>query len=342
MNQGVFISVSTDLCGKITLLILEHCEEKPKEIYCIQCTEVYCSSCFITMHSSKLKKNHEKKEYNPKEIVEMKCKEHLNDIMTLFCQDCELPICVKCSLNKHKTHKVFITSEIKENLIKDVESLLKEVPIDVYKKEIQDLKNQMKEIEDKLLLIESIEKEYKKTTDTNQLILWKKLLNNSMGKSLSIKWSLISSDMIYISEYRIKKTQNNTSTNRMAYTNMKISAQSANFTVGFKIISLVSWIGLGFSRLEHVMINQKWNAESTDKAWLISSNGYLWNESSENGKSLFETFQTKDIIQINVIPSRKKAIYSKNGKEFGEIFIDFPCVLCANLCSTNEEIEILQ
>lgn len=169
----------------------EHCEEKAKEIYCIQCKEIFCSSCFINYHTSKLRKDHEKKPYDPKEIMETKCKEHEGETISLFCYDCDIPICVKCVLNKHKPHQVFSETDIIDILKKDLKKYLESSFITSIKEKIENLKKILYENEQKLLKFQDIEKEYEKTIDINQLIQWKRTIKLELGDLSGLEYQNI-------------------------------------------------------------------------------------------------------------------------------------------------------
>ena len=62
----------------------EICKEPAKNI-CYDCCLYLCDPCFLYVHKKKANKGHKKEEIDPLISIDMKCSEHPNIPMNLFC-----------------------------------------------------------------------------------------------------------------------------------------------------------------------------------------------------------------------------------------------------------------
>ena len=54
---------------------------------CLDCSSYYCDSCFKYIHEKKAKSNHKKESVDPFVPIDVKCPDHPNNPMNLFCVD---------------------------------------------------------------------------------------------------------------------------------------------------------------------------------------------------------------------------------------------------------------
>ena len=62
------------------------CGENATNI-CFKCTMYFCDSCFTTIHNMKRITQHKKERLDYFVPIELKCPEHPNDRINLFCLD---------------------------------------------------------------------------------------------------------------------------------------------------------------------------------------------------------------------------------------------------------------
>lgn len=128
---------------------VEHCVKKNVEVYCPDCDETYCSSCYSTDHQTIKKSKHQKTSIKEQK---MKCKVH-DKHLELFCYDCDLELCSFCTI-LHKEHKfdTFENAESKmkkellQNLFSDQKTILK-TKFDSNQIKIEQLKEELKNLE---------------------------------------------------------------------------------------------------------------------------------------------------------------------------------------------------
>lgn len=116
-------------------------------LYCVPCQEKTCSGCAGSHLLKKSKKGHNIVEYKDKTRHgdTLYCKTHEHEKCELYCEQCEVPVCLKCVSGKsHKGHDFTETSavyDIKRTcVIEDRDSI---------KNHIQQLKEQMKTMDKK-------------------------------------------------------------------------------------------------------------------------------------------------------------------------------------------------
>lgn len=130
--------------------------EKPANLYCVQCQEKTCSDCAGSHLLKKSKKGHNMVEYKNKTQHRdiLYCKTHEHAVCELYCEQCEIPVCLKClSAKSHKGHDFTETSAVfdlkRTCVIKEKDGI---------KSHIQLLKEKRKVMDTKL---EESEKKYK-------------------------------------------------------------------------------------------------------------------------------------------------------------------------------------
>ncbi|EGR33160.1 hypothetical protein IMG5_060530 [Ichthyophthirius multifiliis] len=120
---------------------------------------------------------------------------------------------------------------------------------------------------------------------------------------------------------------------------------------GFKINKLVGWIGVGICHV-NVLAGFQYNFKYTDVghgSYLVSGNGYTWShyKSENNSASKSFSFATGDIIYGEFDPINKVVKFVKN-KTLENYTLEIDLKLgdeiapCVNLCSINDEVEIIQ
>jgi len=86
---------------------------KETQTYCNDCAgnPLLCEDCFTNAHKSDKRKNH--KLVNISERSKMKCREHDEENLKLFCFSCQRLICVMCAQfsDNHRKHKILTMKE---------------------------------------------------------------------------------------------------------------------------------------------------------------------------------------------------------------------------------------
>lgn len=107
------------------------CETSIPTLHCALCNKSMCNVC-VGEHLSDESKNHKVVSYKKREptAIYPECTTHSTENCELFCEQCHIPICVKCASSyEHKGHVfVAITQEIKskrQSLEKDLKELEK-------------------------------------------------------------------------------------------------------------------------------------------------------------------------------------------------------------------------
>ena len=54
---------------------------------CFICNEYFCDSCFKMIHDKKIKSSHKKEKIDIYVPIELKCQDHHNNSLNLFCID---------------------------------------------------------------------------------------------------------------------------------------------------------------------------------------------------------------------------------------------------------------
>ena len=71
---------------KINIKLCEYCGKNATYL-CFECLEYYCDTCFKIIHERKLKSKHKKENADPYVPFDLKCPNHPNNAINLFCID---------------------------------------------------------------------------------------------------------------------------------------------------------------------------------------------------------------------------------------------------------------
>ena len=109
----------------------DSCDENSPIAYCTECDDLLCSVCWQYHQGLKKSRSHSsftlKKAQNTSrdELIKMlpsssssspMCHDHDNQILDLYCQQCTIPVCVKCTIISHKGHPVHeVSKQILQN-----------------------------------------------------------------------------------------------------------------------------------------------------------------------------------------------------------------------------------
>ena len=121
LDGAFFIERMKDLYGKMAKAegkveaVCEQCGEEKSVAFCRQCTEFICEDCVRCHRKMKLFASHEVatladlkkgggREILLKEAPLQKCPEH-DEVMKIFCFDCDRLVCRDCILYDHREHK---------------------------------------------------------------------------------------------------------------------------------------------------------------------------------------------------------------------------------------------
>ncbi|XP_061167204.1 uncharacterized protein LOC133176049 [Saccostrea echinata] len=86
--------------------------KSPVVFTCKKCVVKLCSVCVGPHMLIKSENGHDVTKYNKQSKLEGgECKNHPKQHCSAFCNNCDIPICVLCVLNKHKTHDIIELSE---------------------------------------------------------------------------------------------------------------------------------------------------------------------------------------------------------------------------------------
>ncbi|XP_056001768.1 E3 ubiquitin-protein ligase TRIM36-like [Ostrea edulis] len=160
---------------------------------CVKPTQQFCNSWQVSLCVDCVNKHVDKLKYQPHDIVHFKdrkvafpeCEFHSNQRCEAHCQQCDVPVCLKCILGPHNGHKVKDISEIfndkKKTLGKETEEIESSI-ITQYKK-----KNE--ETENKLSIIMSEFDELDKEKETHRK-LWHQEVDTIFNKLGSLMKSM--------------------------------------------------------------------------------------------------------------------------------------------------------
>ncbi|XP_070553604.1 E3 ubiquitin-protein ligase TRIM56-like [Ptychodera flava] len=111
--------------------------------YCLQCGGFLCENCL--RHHQRMKATKEHQFIGQRELKDVKswatsrphlisvCKNHREEMVKLYCKECEVPACVLCSLQDHRGHDVIDIAVAGEESRNDVDALLTTAQTDVSK-----------------------------------------------------------------------------------------------------------------------------------------------------------------------------------------------------------------
>ena len=99
----------------------DSCGENSPIAYCTECDDLLCSVCWkyhqalrkTRSHSSfKLQEaqNMSQDKYSLSSSTSPVCQDHEDQKLDLYCQQCSIPVCVKCILVSHKNHSIVVSN----------------------------------------------------------------------------------------------------------------------------------------------------------------------------------------------------------------------------------------
>ena len=106
----------------------DSCDENSPIAYCTECDQLLCNVCWDAHQKLKLLRSHfsfalkEAHNMSQDELIKMlpssfasflscTCQYHNNETLDLYCQQCTIPVCIKCSGISHKDHPVHQVSQ---------------------------------------------------------------------------------------------------------------------------------------------------------------------------------------------------------------------------------------
>jgi len=107
--------------------------------HCLECQENLCQSCATAHRRQKVSRDHKLFEIGdnmkPDDLYAQypaaNCDKHASEALKIYCNDCELVICMMCYIKDHNSHKCSDVSEVvdefREQLTSDADNLVKGV-----------------------------------------------------------------------------------------------------------------------------------------------------------------------------------------------------------------------
>ena len=110
----------------------DSCDENTPIAYCTECDQLFCNRCWE--HHQGLKKSHSHSSVTLKETqntsrdklikilpsLSPMCHDHVDQKLSFYCNQCAIPVCVECTINKHKGHPV---TEVSKQIIQNKEEI---------------------------------------------------------------------------------------------------------------------------------------------------------------------------------------------------------------------------
>ncbi|XP_048740769.2 uncharacterized protein LOC125654771 [Ostrea edulis] len=165
---------------------------------CVKPTQQFCNNCQLSLCVDCVSKHVDKLKYQPHDIVHFKdrkvdfpeCEFHTNQRCEVHCQQCDVPVCLKCIVGPHNGHKVKDMPEIFNDKKKKLEKETKEIESTI----IPQYKKKNEETESKLSIIMAEFDELDKEKE-NHRISWHQEVDtifNHLGSLMkSIKENLL-------------------------------------------------------------------------------------------------------------------------------------------------------
>lgn len=176
-NNSLNLCKEDSLLTQTTVQKCKECEEQGATLYCANCTLYFCSDCSNIVHSLKMNKEHNIKEYkeSPSDASQAflsmvkssflkyyHCDKHNNEEMKLYCQPCNQFVCTYC-IDEHGDHKTMTVMKyvelVNEKWKRNVEEVISDslilpsVQLDEKRKEIS-LNNQTDFVEKEIARLE--------------------------------------------------------------------------------------------------------------------------------------------------------------------------------------------
>ena len=109
----------------------DSCDENSPIAYCTECDHLLCNVCYDAHQKLKISRSHssftlkEAQNMSRDKLIKMlpsssssspMCHDHDNQMLDLYCQQCTIPVCVKCTIISHKGHPVHeVSKQITQN-----------------------------------------------------------------------------------------------------------------------------------------------------------------------------------------------------------------------------------
>ena len=112
----------------------DSCDENSPIAYCTECDELFCNKCWEHHQGLKTSSSHssftlkEAQNTSRDNLIKMlpssspMCHNHVDQKLSFYCNQCAIPVCVGCTINKHKGHPV---DEMSKQIIQNKEEIQK-------------------------------------------------------------------------------------------------------------------------------------------------------------------------------------------------------------------------
>lgn len=95
----------SNLAQDVHVVYCKYCVHFKAEYHCKNCRDNMCSRCHDKHIRSFSFKKHITVPYNERQFAGVHCMEHPTQFYSSGCKDCNTPICPKCKVKYHLTHK---------------------------------------------------------------------------------------------------------------------------------------------------------------------------------------------------------------------------------------------
>ena len=98
--------------------LCDSCSEDTSVAYCTECNEVICKKCWTNHQLLSITRSHviqsfeDFKKMSRDELTKLipsfthTCQDHSDHQLKYYCQQCIIPVCVKCTIINHKDHPI--------------------------------------------------------------------------------------------------------------------------------------------------------------------------------------------------------------------------------------------
>jgi len=154
--------VQSTLCDTCTYRAEENKATKVNSAttYCLNCQENLCQSCSTAHRKQKMSRDHKliqigdrvKPEDLYAQYPPANCDKHIDETLKIYCNDCELVICMMCYIKNHNTHRCSDVNEVVDKLQKqltdDADSVT--IGVDRCKQMLLNLNNEKRRFDEEL------------------------------------------------------------------------------------------------------------------------------------------------------------------------------------------------
>jgi hypothetical protein len=104
------------------------CEAAPAVKYCQDCDGVMCAACAEKMHAQGFMQRHVVRDLGDEHASQLQCSIHKEEKLSLYCVDCQLPVCAHCLLvGDHVGHSRMNMSEASTFASSELENVSREL-----------------------------------------------------------------------------------------------------------------------------------------------------------------------------------------------------------------------